>query len=232
MPLARVPLVLAASAVLAVLPAGASTCYGTTANGALEEGCKMPSSGANYSSYTALGEVLGRTWVHCTVAEIIEEAYVSLYSSHPDRHFVTGETGRKAGGPLSFHKTHQNGLSVDFMVPVVDSSGASLPLPTGFTNRFGYDVEFDATGRYEDLTIDFEAMAAHLAALRVATEKAGVGIWRVIFDPELQPRLRETASWPGLEGLRFSSRRAWVRHDEHYHVDFAIPCAPMASRPR
>lgn len=228
----RTAVLLASLAVLAAPSESGSTCYGTTANGALKDGCKLPSSGPNHSAYTVLGGLLGRTWVHCTVAEVIEEAYAALHSSHPDRHFMTGETGHKWGGPLSHHKTHQNGLSVDFMVPVVDRSGASVPLPTGFTNRFGYDIEFDANGRYGDLSIDFDALAAHLAALRAATEKAGIGIRRVIFDPELQPRLRETGSWPALEGLQLSNRRAWVRHDEHYHVDFAIPCEPMEQRPQ
>ena len=26
------------------------------------------------------------------------------------------------------------------------------------------------------------------------------------------------------DNIQFSKRRSWVRHDEHYHVDFAIPC--------
>ncbi|OOF30883.1 hypothetical protein BZJ20_08950 [Salinivibrio proteolyticus] len=24
--------------------------------------------------------------------------------------------------------------------------------------------------------------------------------------------------------IQLSTRRSWVRHDEHYHVDFAVPC--------
>jgi penicillin-insensitive murein endopeptidase len=24
--------------------------------------------------------------------------------------------------------------------------------------------------------------------------------------------------------IPFMNRQAWVRHDEHYHVDFAFPC--------
>lgn len=26
------------------------------------------------------------------------------------------------------------------------------------------------------------------------------------------------------DNIQFSKKRAWVRHDEHYHVDFSIPC--------
>ena len=212
---------------LALLPASGSTCYGTTANGALKDGCRLPSSGGNFSSYTILGELLGRTWVHCSVAQAVEEAYSALQVSHPGWHYVIGESGRREGGQLSHHKTHQNGLSVDFMVPVLDRSGASVPLPTGLTNKFGYGIEFNSDGRYDQLETDFEAMAGHIAALRTAADKTGIGIWRVIFDPELQPRLRRTASWSAIQDLQFSTRRSWVRHDEHYHIDFDVPCIPM-----
>lgn len=212
----------------ATLSAAESICYGTTAKGALEDGCKLPSGGANFSSYTSLGALLGRTWVHCTVAEIVNSSFATLNSSHPTKHFVSGETGRVEGGQFKPHKTHQNGLSVDFMVPVVNKLGKSVPLPTGFTNKFGYEIEFDAKGNYNDLSIDFEAMAAHIAAVRTASSKAGAGIWRIIFDPKLQPKLHATESWPAIKDLKFSTKRSWVRHDEHYHIDFNIPCKPMS----
>jgi penicillin-insensitive murein endopeptidase len=113
-------------------------------------------------------------------------------------------------------------------VPVLDLDGRSVPLPTHALNRWGYDVEFDGGGLTEELRIDWEAMADHLAALDRAAGEHGVGIARVIFDPELQPFLRATEAWPGLRGrVELSVRRAWVRHDEHYHVDFAVPCEAM-----
>ena len=145
----------------------------------------------------------------------------------PDVRFVYGETGLAEGGPFKPHKTHQNGLSVDFFVPVQNEKGESVPLSTNLFNKWGYDLEFDQRGRMDDLRIDFEAMAAHIAALLHAAQARGVGIWRVIFDPELQPFLRQTAALAELDGtVRFSTRRSWVRHDEHYHVDFDVPCKP------
>lgn len=207
--------------------AEASTCYGTPANGALEGGCQLPSDGPNFQPYSALGVWLGRTYVHCTVAEVVESAYQALARSHPGKVFVYAETGFKSGGPFKPHKTHQNGLSVDFMVPVVNQRGESVPLPTGFTSKFGYNLEFDGEGRLGDLRIDYEAMVAHLEALKVSAAKAGIGISRVIFDPRLQPKLRESPRWSAIQDLQFSERRSWVRHDEHYHVDFEIPCKPL-----
>ena len=205
-----------------------SICYGTTANGKLEHGCKLPYDGANFTAYSRLGWSIGRTYVHCKVAALVVAAYADLQRRYPDTVFVYGETGWASGGRFKPHKTHQNGLSVDFMVPVVDRSGQSVPFPTGPFNTYGYDVDFDATGKHGDLTIDFEAMAAHILVLKRAADTRQVKIWRVIFDPKLQPFLRATKAWTGLEGhVSFSKRRSWVRHDDHYHIDFAIPCRPF-----
>ena len=205
-----------------------SMCYGTTSEGALRDGCQLPADGANFSSYSSLGRLLGRTWVHCAVHEVAVNAYADLASRHPDKVFVYGETGLSGGGRFAPHKTHQNGLSIDFMVPVVDRSGRSVPLPTGVTDKFGYNIEFDQAGTYDDLSIDFEALAAHIAAVARSAERAGVEIWRVIFDPKLQPWLHKTKAWPEIEDIEFSKRRSWVRHDEHYHIDFRVPCRAMA----
>ena len=210
-------------------PVGAeSVCRGTTANGALENGCKLPSSGANFSSYSHIGSFLGRTYVHCTVSEILRDSYSQLEQQAPGTRFVYGETGFARGGPFKPHKTHQNGLSVDFFVPVRDANRTPVDLPTHALNKWGYDIEFDSDGGFDGLTIDFEAMAAHILALHRVAQAHGVGIWRVIFDPRLQPKLHKTKAWPELKGkVTFSERPSWVRHDEHYHVDFQIPCDPM-----
>lgn len=166
----------------------------------------------------------GRTYVHSEVHTLVIDAYEALAKSAPTKVFLYGETGLAEGGRFRPHKTHQNGLSVDFMVPVVDGAGASVPLPTSLANRLGYDLEFDSRGALDDLRIDFEAIAFHLAALAQVREGKAIAIRRVIFDPELQPFLHNTKAWPEIKGLRFSKRRSWVRHDEHYHVDFAVAC--------
>jgi len=207
---------------------GESRCFGSTSAGALRDGCKLPSSGDGFSAYSRLGPLLGRTWVHCSVRDVMLASYASLHEERPDSIFLYGETGLSNGGRFAPHKTHQNGLSVDFMVPVKDPSGQSVPLPTWPTNKFGYGIDFDSDGRYGNLTIDFEAMASHIHSVSDAAAAAGVGIWRVIFDPRLQPLLRQTQAWPRIKHLQFSKRESWVRHDEHYHIDFELPCDSLA----
>lgn len=206
-----------------------STCYGTTSNGRLENGWKLPANGRNFSAYSLLGRTLGRTYVHSTVHGIVLDAYEATARTLPDRVFVYGETGKKRGGEFPPHKTHRNGLSVDFMTPVLDQSGQSVPLPASMLNQWGYDIEFDTGGRHDGLTIDAEAIAEHLYQLHRAAQSRGVDIWRVIFDPALQPLLHATKRWRYLEqNVAFSSTRSWVRHDDHYHVDFRVPCEPSS----
>ncbi|MCF6318139.1 MAG: penicillin-insensitive murein endopeptidase, partial [Proteobacteria bacterium] len=178
-------------------------------------------------SYSTSAEILGRTYVHSKVNEIILAAYKWLESEAPEKIFKYAETGFKQGGQFKPHKTHRNGLSVDFMVPVTDKKRKSVHLPTHFFNKLGYSIEFDSTGNYEEYKIDYEALAAHIVALHKATVERGSELWRVIFDPILKPYLMKTKYGEYLKSnIQFSIKRSWVRHDEHYHVDFKIPCQP------
>ncbi|WP_196137637.1 penicillin-insensitive murein endopeptidase [Aliikangiella sp. G2MR2-5] len=202
-----------------------SVCYGSTSNGRLENGVKLPSSGNNFVSYSSIGNLSGRTYVHAKVREIILMAYQTLETEHPDKVYKYAETGFEEGGRFKPHKTHQNGLSVDFMVPVVDKKGKSVHLSTHPFNKFGYDIEFNDKSQFDGLTIDYEAMAAHIVALHKSSKISGNDLWRVIFAPELQPNLFKTQYGEYLKrNIQFSTKRSWVRHDEHYHVDFSVAC--------
>ena len=202
-----------------------STCYGTTSNGRLEKGVLLPLAGKNYVGYSLLGSLLGRNYVHSEVRNIIVSAYKSLEKEQPNKVYKYAESGLQFGGQFKPHKTHQNGLSVDFMTPVINKKGQSVYLPTNPLNKFGYAIEFDKKGHYNGMRIDYEAMAAHLVMLDKQAKKKGYGLWRVIFDPQLQAPLFETQYAEYLkENIQFLNKRSWVRHDEHYHVDFAIIC--------
>ncbi len=202
-----------------------STCYGTTSNGRLENGVKLPSKGKNYVGYSLIAETAGRTYVHSKVSEVVVDAYEYLETDQPSKVYKYAETGFKSGGQFKPHKTHRNGLSVDFMTPVVDIKGNSVHLPTHPFNKFGYSIEFNNEGRYDNYIIDYDALAAHIVALHKSAKSNGVGIWRVIFDPKLQPKLLATKYADYIKSnVSLSKMRSWVRHDEHYHVDFTVEC--------
>lgn len=229
MPATLRPLVVSLFLLTCAANCSASTCYGSISNGRLEEGRQLPARGANYEAYSQLGVKLGRTWLHADVSGAVTQAYAALERAAPGKRFVYGETGFAMGGRIRPHRTHQRGTSVDFMVPVVGAAGKSVPLPSSPTNRYGYATEFDSNGKAGGLRIDFDAMAEHLYQLSLAAQHNGSGIERVIFDPALMPRLFQTARGKELErALPFMKTQAWVRHDEHYHVDFVMRCKPMS----
>lgn len=210
---------------LNVSHAAESICYGTTGNGSLENGVKLPSRGNNFISYGTLPELLGRTYVHSRVRNVIIDAYRALETEQPGKVFKYAETGAKDGGEFTPHKTHQNGLSVDFTVPVLDRRGNSIHLPTNPFNKYGYSIEFDENGTSGNYTIDFEAMGAHIVALHKASRNNGIEIWRMLLDPRLQKHLYASSYGDYIkENITIPEKKSWVRHDDHYHVDFKVDC--------
>jgi penicillin-insensitive murein DD-endopeptidase len=202
-----------------------SVCRGDTVGGSLHRGKRLPYSGENYRAYSLLGHVVGRTFVHSSVRDAMRDAYAELSKSQPDSRFVYGESGWPQGGRFWPHRSHANGTSVDFFVPVRTMDDRVSELPTWPHNLFGYAVHFDSNARSGSRRIDFETMGQHLLALDRAARKNGIGIRRVIFDVNLQPRLAGTKSGSAaMQRMAFNKQQAWVRHDDHYHIDFAVPC--------
>ncbi len=201
-----------------------SECFGSTQSGSLKRGVALPESGPNFVSYSFLASNLGRTYVHSEVKSIMLQAYKGLHRKTPSKVFKYAETGHKNGGQFKPHKTHQNGLSVDHMVPVT-RNGKSVHLPTNLSNKLGYAIEFSTDGIYKDYRIDFESLAALITEIHLETLNHGHEIRRVIFDPKMTPYLYRTSYGNYLKkNIQFSKKRSWVRHDEHIHIDFKIPC--------
>jgi penicillin-insensitive murein endopeptidase len=208
-----------------------SRSFGSPANGYLLHGKRLPDGGPNFRAYSRLGTALGRNSVHGQVRAAVLAGYADVAVTHPDLRFVYGETGWPGGGRMRPHRTHRNGLSVDFLVPVRDAADAVTTLPSGPTWKFGYAHEFDAQGREGELHIDNAAIVAHLLALDRAARRHGLRIDRVIFDPALQPAVFAAPGGDLLrQRVRFLPTPAWVRHDEHYHVDFKLWPAPPLRR--
>jgi penicillin-insensitive murein endopeptidase len=198
-----------------------SRVVGTTSAGELVNGKRLPSSGENFVTYSRFGSLIGRTCVPDNVRDAMLAAYDSLADDRPGVEFTYGEVAWCwGGGELSPHRTHQNGMSVDFMVPVVDDDGEPASYPAWPWTKFGYGVEFDKDGRGDGVRIDFDALAAHLLALDDAAEQRGLRIRRVIFAPDLRDELFAADGGKTVRQLPFMNGKAWVRHDEHYHVDF------------
>ena len=226
----RVALALAALCGVATSAHGAelAQCYGTVSNGKLEGAVKLPLAGPNFAAYSKLAAAAGRTYLHPTVASVVLSTYAALDLSLPRARFVYGETGFPEGGRFKPHKTHQNGTSVDFFVPVKNVHGTPTILPSSWSNKFGYEIEFDAKGRFLSYQIDFDAYAEHLVQLHRNALAQGAPITLVIVDPAYLPLLFATSRGAYLrKHLPFMRTKPWVRHDEHFHADFSVPCKPL-----
>ena len=161
----------------------------------LKNGTKLPLWGKNYSSYSYGLSLIGRTYVHSKVRDILIEAYRNLEKVTPGIQFKYGETGFKEGGEFKPHKTHQNGLSVDLMVPVVGlTSNIPEPLKTHVLNKWGYDIDFDKNGKNKIQKIDFDSLGKLIVEIHKVVKKQNVEIWRIIFAPRLQDELYKTTS--------------------------------------
>lgn len=199
-----------------------SKSKGTRVDGSLLNGKRLPSSGPNFETYSRLLSAVGRTCVHEKVRAAVVGSYALVYEKAPELRFVYGETGWCRGGEFWPHRTHQNGLSVDFMVPVRRGEAVDT-IPSTIIDGWGYKTDFTAPGRYGEFEIDYEAMALHLLALDESARQNGLTIDRVIFAPDLQAELKKAKR--GKKVLRtfdFNEDPVWVRHDDHYHVDFRL----------
>ena len=210
---------------LSAAKAASATCYGNVANGSIDGAVPLPLRGSNYRRMSDGPISATRVYVHPLVRDVAVAAYEAVEAERPTVRFVYGETGLKGGGPIPPHKTHQNGLSVDFFVPVVDEDGEPVPFPAQQDTQYGYAIDFDSEGRYKHYRIDFAALAEHLFHLNAEAASRGVGIDLVILDRAFLPRLFATPRGPYLKkNVRFMQTEPWVRHDEHFHVDFSVAC--------
>lgn len=201
----------------------ASVSTGESWSGDLENGKRLPNKGDNFHGISYLFTALGRNGVHEKLRDLTLEVYDSLYKIDSSWKFLYGETGWVNGGKFWPHYTHQNGLVIDFMVPVLDcEDSVSKELRTHIFNRFGYAYEFDSAARSGSRCINFEAMATHLYLLKVLGEKHDLKIKRIIFEPDYLPHLYATTHGSEIKDIIFTYNKAWVRHDDHYHTEFSL----------
>jgi penicillin-insensitive murein endopeptidase len=190
---------------------------------------RLPTNGPNFETYSRILSTIGRTHVHSQLRPVILDAYQSLERTAPQVKWIYAESGWKNGGRFWPHRTHRNGLSVDFIVPVIDKKTlGSTTLFLWPLNAWGYRTRFDAEGIHNGVQIDFPAMILHLKALEDACAKHGLSIKRVIFDPPLLALLRKDRNFSSIASIAFMQGAAWHPHDSHYHVDFRIDNVKLA----
>jgi penicillin-insensitive murein endopeptidase len=184
--------------------------------------------GLGYVTYSFLGSAAGRQYVDGRVRDALLATFSARSRAEGGRRFVMGETGWPSGGRFRPHRSHQNGMAVDVFMPVQTTSGDAAALATWPWNKFGYGMEFDERGEMGDLRIQFESVAAFLLEVDGQARQRGLRVARVIITPEFVPLLLETPTGRRLGALadRITRKPAWVRHDEHFHIDFEDASVP------
>ncbi len=206
---------------------GESVSIGSVRNGSVQNAYLADWKGVNYSYFSFTSYFLAdNAYLHSDIYHVIKKAYKTCESTCPDIHFKLMECGNTEGGKMYFHRTHQNGLGVDFMIPNT-RNGESFR----WFDQLGmlhYLLEYDEHGRnnlFPSVELDFETMAKHILALDDAAQEQGYRIYKVILKVELLDDFFSTPSGQKVRerGIYFMPRLyplANKVHDDHYHIDF------------
>ena len=198
---------------------------GSVSNGSLENGTLLAFEGANFQYFDTTSYLGGRAFTHQLVARTILDTYKILAATSKRKWFLM-ELSNEHGGKIFPHRTHQNGMSVDFMSPLKKDGEDYVELDN--TGAQHYMLEFDNDGKLKDnpsISLDFDQIAHHLIVLDEQARKHGLKIENVIFKMELRDELFATPY-----GKKMLEKNIYVTrnltplinslHDDHYHVDF------------
>jgi len=203
-----------------------SVTIGSTSNGTLKNGKLLPFYGTNFQYFDKNSYLSSRGFTSNVTRDIILDSYASLYEVIPSRYFYVMELSSKEGGKLYPHKTHQNGLSADFMMPKLKEGKPYYGLDTLGVKH--YLLKFNDNGEYDkdsNIKIDFNVIAQHILILNNNAKKYGYKISKVIIKIEFKDKLFATEYGKKLKSSGIYVVKSLTPlinglHDEHYHVDF------------
>ena len=207
--------------------AGDSISHGSVRNGSVENAYLADWSGTNYSYFSFISYFLAdNAYLHSDIYKIVKQAYKTCEITCPGIHFKLMECGNTKGGKMYFHRTHQNGLGIDFMIP--NKKNGNVFRWFDHLGMLHYLLEYDKDGRnniFSSVHLDFETMAKHILALDDAAKANGFRIHKAILKVELLDDFFATPSGRKVKerGIYFMPRLyplANKVHDDHYHIDF------------
>ena len=136
---------------------GTSIAYGSTSNGSLENAYQLDYRTPNAKYFSPISYYLmDNAFVNSKVYNTVFDAYKECESTCEGTKFRFMECSGEKGGRILIHRTHRNGLSVDFMVPKI-KSGKQYK----WYDRLGlwhYLLNFDSNGNLigdKKVSIDF-----------------------------------------------------------------------------
>lgn len=216
----------------------ASLSIGTVGSGSLEHGKLIPFTGDNFRYFDRNSYLAGRAFLNGIVKYTLLESYDSLYQIMPQRLFRIMECANEEGGEIFPHKTHQNGMSVDLMMPLLQNNQPYYGLDDIGADH--YWLNFDDRGRYDQdpsITIDFNLVALELLVIDYFAKKNGIQLSKVIIKIELKDELFATDFGQLLKGkdiyvVQGLSPIINDLHDDHFHLDFEFSYLKTAPEKR
>ena len=187
-----------------------------------------------YHDFGLVGVGLGDTLVVYITNTGDEEFVISFSIPDTSQSFVRGpgnmiaRPGETRSVPVAFRPVvpgnHSIYLDLGDVVPPVLLEGEGYPRPMEFSagpDSIDFGWEFLGDGSYGAVFIyntggTFLELDVHLA-----DEDLGFSLTRGEGFLQLPPGTEH------LIHIEFMPGKSWVRHDEHFHVDFAIPCKPL-----
>lgn len=204
---------------------GESKALGTEGNGSLENAWLMPYSGDNYRYFSPLSYyVLHNAFIHHKLHNTLIEAFETCEINCPERKFRVMECANKHGGKMLIHRTHQTGLSVDLMTPMMKKGK-----PYTLTDHLGvwhYLLDYGNSGKWtKNIEVDFETLGRLILAIDDSAKKNGLKLSKVILKTDLKDEFYASES-----GKQVKARGIYLAmvlpkmvnnlHDDHIHLDF------------
>ena len=205
-----------------------SKSIGVPGKGSMTNGKMIPYSGENFHYFSKMSYLNGRAFVNHNLKALVLESYQDLFVQFPEQEFGIMECSKKSGGKISGHRTHQNGLSIDFMTPVMKEGEPYYGLD--YLGAAHYMLAFNNDGKLiaePSLEIDFEMMGQHILALHKKAKKHNLRIKKIILKKELKDDFYKTKSGAAVKkkGIYITMNlppRINESHDDHYHIDFQV----------
>jgi penicillin-insensitive murein endopeptidase len=201
---------------------------GSVSRGSLQNGTLIPFSGSNFMYFDTASYLSGRAFTNHLVAQTVINTFKTFELNGEKRKFSIMEFSNEHGGKMFPHRTHQNGMSVDMMMPLMKDGKPYYDLDD--LGAMHYLLEFNKEGQYINdttISIDFEMVANEINQMRIEAEKLGLKITKVIFNTDLRDELFATT-----HGQLFATNGPYITrnlepvindlHDDHFHVDFEI----------
>ena len=203
-----------------------SQTIGSVSKGKLKNGKLIPFYGTNFTYFDSRSYLNHRAFTSDKVMSSILSSYKEMETIAIGRHFYLMELSNKEGGKIYPHRTHQNGLSVDFMMPMLKNDVPYIGLDTLGADH--YWLSFNDNGEYSEdksIVVDFELIAEHILSLEKSAKANGLNISKIIIKVEFKDEL-----FSGKAGQKLKNSGIYVVnnlstlindiHDDHYHIDF------------